>query len=80
MKTRDKLNTLENYQKVIMFHQFVIESDLEKIEDLLRDERNGIQKSKIDNQQVIHNTKRWMARDLFKIFKATYSAGYPISE
>ncbi|SQE96267.1 Domain of uncharacterised function (DUF1911) [Streptococcus equi subsp. zooepidemicus] len=80
MKTRDKLNTLENYQKVIMFHQCVIESDLEKIEDLLRDERNGIQKSKIDNQQVIHNTKRWMARDLFKIFKATYSAGYPISE
>ncbi|HEL1312258.1 TPA: DUF1910 domain-containing protein, partial [Streptococcus equi subsp. zooepidemicus] len=52
MKTRDKLNTLENYQKVIMFHQCVIESDLEKIEDLLRDERNGIQKSKIDNQQV----------------------------
>ncbi|HEL1337236.1 TPA: DUF1910 domain-containing protein, partial [Streptococcus equi subsp. zooepidemicus] len=68
MKTRDKLNTLENYQKVIMFHQCVIESDLEKIEDLVKDERNGIQKSKIDNQQVIHNTKRWMARDLFKIF------------
>ncbi|WP_155997462.1 PoNe immunity protein domain-containing protein [Streptococcus ruminantium] len=80
MKVRDHWNTLENYNKSILFYKSVVDEDLNDINELLEDERNGLQKHAISNQEVIENTRFFIANDFFKIFKSTYSAGYPISD
>lgn len=80
MEVRDQLNTEENYAKSVAFYRATIKSDLNDIDELLEDESNGIQRNRISNQQVIANTRGWIARDLYKIFKTMYSAGYPVAD
>lgn len=79
MKVRDQLNTLENYDKSIALYRATIDSDFDEINNLLKDEEFGIQRNRLSNQQIVDNTRRWIARDFYKIFKTTYSAGYPIT-
>lgn len=77
---REALNTLENYENSIAFWHSVIERDLLEIDELLEDDKNGIQRNRFTNEMVIRNINDSIARDLFKIFKTKYSAGYPMSE
>lgn len=79
MKTmRDKLNTLENYEKGINFWEYAIKRWQVGIDELLEDERCGIQRNRLTNAEVIRNKKDSISKNYYEIFKIMYSAGYPI--
>ncbi|MFU2164910.1 PoNe immunity protein domain-containing protein, partial [Streptococcus pluranimalium] len=77
---RDELNTLENYQKILEFNREDNIYLLKDIESLKEDEKEGIQKRKFSNSEVIRNTQFFISKNFYEIFKVMYSAGYPLSD
>lgn len=78
MQARDKLNSIENYLKTINFNRETIKEWQQKIENVLEDEKNGIQRSSNTNADVVETTRYSIALFQKDILLATYSAGFPI--
>ncbi|WP_424407955.1 PoNe immunity protein domain-containing protein [Pasteurella sp. PK-2025] len=78
MKLRDKLNTFENYNKMITFNKKTIAEFRTNILALEYDEHNGIQRYPNPNKDIIESTKRAILMYQEDIMLATYSSGYDI--
>ena len=75
MELRDKLNSLEGYQEIIVQNIKFIQEDFLKIKSLAEDEKKGIQKYPRRNNEIIKSTKDNIINYYIDLIKADYSLG-----
>ena len=80
MVLRDKITTKERVQKLIDFNREVINKKWHKIDSLIKDTEEGIQRYKLTNDEVIANIKGTINVLSEEVLVATYTAGYPIED
>jgi hypothetical protein len=78
MDLRDKNNTLEGYKKLLEEKQNTIKEDRNNIEKLKINEKKGIQKYRIPNNEVIFNMTDSIYSEFYDIFFINYSTGKQI--
>ncbi|EKS21412.1 hypothetical protein HMPREF9186_00236 [Streptococcus sp. F0442] len=80
MILRDEITTSDKILKIIDFEKKTINEKQEKIQNLIKDNEEGVQRYKLTNDKVIANTKRTIKVLTEKVLVATYTAGYPIED
>lgn len=80
MELRDKLNSNEGYQEIIDLNIKFIKDSYDKINSLVEDEKNGIQKYPKPNLVIVKSTKDNILNYKYKIMVAKYSQGINIKE
>ncbi|MBZ2065722.1 DUF1911 domain-containing protein [Streptococcus sanguinis] len=80
MTFRDKITTKERVLKLIDFNRKTINEKWQKINSLIKDTEEGVQRYKLTNDKVIANTKSTIKVLTEKVLVATYTAGYPIED
>ena len=80
MILRDELTTSDRILKIIDFEKKTINDKQGKIQNLIKDNEEGIQRYKLTNDIVIANTKRTIKVLTEKVLVATYTSGYPIED
>ena len=78
MVFRDKITTKERVQKLIDFNRKAINEKWQKINNLIKDTEEGVQRYKLTNDKVIANTKGTIKVLTEELLVATYTAGYSI--
>lgn len=80
MQVRDRLNTAQGYQEIIDFKIKAINESYAKINSLLEDEKNGIQKFPKPNPAIIKSTEDNILRYKHDTMIAKYSQGINLEE
>ncbi len=80
MTFRDKITTKERVQKLIDFNRKAINEKWQKINSLIKDTEEGVQRYKLTNDKVIANTKGTIKVLTEELLVATYTAGYSIEK
>lgn len=80
MTFRDKITTKERVLKLIDFNRKIINEKWQKINSLIKDTEEGVQRYKLTNDEVIANIKGTINVLTEEILVATYTAGYPLED
>ena len=76
MELRDKLNSLEGYREIINLNTEFIKERLEKIEKLIKAEKEGKQLFNKPNLEVLKLTESTIVNYYIDLLKAEYSIGF----
>ncbi|KXT71193.1 PoNe immunity protein domain-containing protein [Streptococcus cristatus] len=80
MELRDKIADKNSLEGLINVFQKAIRDSEIRIKEIEKDEKEGVQKFALENQEVISNIKSSIFRYQKEIMVATYTAGYPLED